>query len=219
MYHSHLVAAAALIAQATAATIRIDAGQGGWKFSPSSAKAAKGDILEFHFNGPTAHDVVAGDFNSPCKPATTGGFYSGIFRESSGENANVFRVTVNSTDPTFFYCSIQGHCQNGMSGVINPSSDQTLATYQSNSQSASSSAPPAPFGGQVVGAGSSSSPSDTTSSSPSSTAASAGNSPSTTGTTTNPSPSASVTGKGGAGTLKVSVAGLLGGVILAALMI
>ncbi|KAK3323249.1 extracellular serine-rich protein [Cercophora scortea] len=214
MYHTSLIAAAALIAQATAATIRIDAGQGGWKFSPNSATAAKGDVLEFHFNGPTAHDVVAGDFNSPCKPATTGGFYSGIFREGSGENANVFRVTVNSTDPIFYYCSIQGHCQSGMSGVINPTSDQTLATYQSNSQSASSSAPPAPFGGQVVGAGSS----ESTSTPPSSTA---GTSPSTTGTTATTgtsTPSASATGKGGAGALRVSVVGLVGGVVFAVLM-
>ena len=31
-----------------------------------------------------------------------------------------FYVTINNTDPIWYYCTATGHCQNGMVGVINP---------------------------------------------------------------------------------------------------
>ena len=67
--------------------------------------------------------------------------------------ANVFQVMVNSTDPIFFYCSQNtlSHCKSGMSGVVNPSADQSLATYQKNAQSVASASNPATvFGGAIV---------------------------------------------------------------------
>ncbi|KAK3353724.1 Cupredoxin, partial [Lasiosphaeria hispida] len=124
MHLTPLSAIAALAAHATAATIAVNVGQNGaLAFSPSSAAASAGDIVEYHFF-PPGHSAVMGDFNNPCAPAATGGF-------SSGENAspptpptpsNVFRVTINSTNPIFFYCGVPGHCGAGMSGAINPSS-------------------------------------------------------------------------------------------------
>ena len=92
--------------------------------------------------------------------------------------ANVFQVMVNSTDPIFFYCSQNtlSHCKSGMSGVVNPSADQSLATYQKNAQSvASASNPASVFGGAVV-ANSASSASPSTSSSPTGAAPAATNS-------------------------------------------
>ncbi|KAK0710081.1 hypothetical protein B0T26DRAFT_627022, partial [Lasiosphaeria miniovina] len=151
-------AAAALVAGSAAETIRIDVGANNLlDFSPESTTAAVGDVLEFHFfRYFPSHDVAMGDFDSPCTPAKTGGFYSGIFETTgSGENANVFSVVVNSTDPIFFYCTVARHCASGMVGVVNPSGSQTLATYKSNARSARSSAPPAVFGGQIVPASSS----------------------------------------------------------------
>jgi uncharacterized cupredoxin-like copper-binding protein len=32
----------------------------------------------------------------------------------------VFTVTVNDTNPIWFYCGVPTHCQAGMVGVINP---------------------------------------------------------------------------------------------------
>lgn len=32
-----------------------------------------------------------------------------------------FTVTINDTNPIYFYCLFTGHCQAGMVGVINPS--------------------------------------------------------------------------------------------------
>ena len=69
----------------------------------------------------------------------------------------VFRVMVNSTDPIFFYCTIEGHCQGGMVGAVNPSSDETLDNYKNMAQNAEGGkAPASMFGGTLVKAGSSS---------------------------------------------------------------
>lgn len=66
---------ALLSAGASAATHKVEVGKGGLNYNPNTIKAAKGDIIEFHFD--SMHTVVAGDFNKPCTPATSGGFYSG----------------------------------------------------------------------------------------------------------------------------------------------
>lgn len=60
---------------ASAAVIRVEVGQNGIRYTPDTIKANKGDIVDFHFDG--MHTVVAGDFNKPCTPVTSGGFYSG----------------------------------------------------------------------------------------------------------------------------------------------
>lgn len=70
------VALLALIAVgASAATHKVEVGKGGLKYTPDTITAAKGDIIEFHFD--SEHTVTAGDFSKPCTPATSGGFYSG----------------------------------------------------------------------------------------------------------------------------------------------
>ncbi|KAK0620826.1 hypothetical protein B0T14DRAFT_538097 [Immersiella caudata] len=155
MHTSRLTAFMATATLATAAKIQIAVGKDGLVFTPNSVTAAKGDIIEYQFFPPT-HSVIMGDFNNPCMPAATGGFFSGGFTTSSGQNSNVFQVTINTTDPIFFYCGFPTHCESGMSGVINPSTEQTLDAYQSEASTvASTVAPPAPFGGQVVPVGSS----------------------------------------------------------------
>jgi plastocyanin len=88
----------------------------GLTYTPNTTTAAPGDTLTFHFD-PSHHDIAQGEFGKPCdyKP---GGFYS-------GEGAMVpnghdqFVVTVNDSAPLWFYCSIRGHCQGGMVGVVN----------------------------------------------------------------------------------------------------
>ncbi|UKZ76768.1 hypothetical protein TrVFT333_004478 [Trichoderma virens FT-333] len=152
-------AAIVLASQASATTIRIDVGQNGaLAFTPDSVKAAVGDILDFHFHA-VNHSVVMGDFSTPCAPAKTGGFFSGFMPVSgSGEADDSFQVTVNSTDPIFFYCSQNTfeHCKSGMSGVVNgPSSGNTLAAYQSAAKNVkNASNPPSVFGGKLVTASS-----------------------------------------------------------------
>ncbi|KAK3389917.1 extracellular serine-rich protein [Podospora didyma] len=206
MFVKTLAIGAALVAHAAAVDIRIDVGLTPLTFTPNTTTAKVGDYLEYHFHTATQHSVVAGDFASPCTPAKTGGFYSGFFSTTgTGENPNVFRVLVNTTDPIFFYCSYLRHCENGMVGVVNPGS-QTLAAYKSSAASASGSvSPPGVFGGVVTTANSSSStPSSSTSSAPA---------------TSSTAPPSAGGGGNGAGSLAVSFVSLLGAVGAAILMI
>ncbi|KAH8817230.1 extracellular serine-rich protein [Xylogone sp. PMI_703] len=154
MHISSFITAALLVlaSQADAETFRVDVGKDGLTFTPDTITAIGGDIIEFHFH-PDNHSVVMGTFNAPCQPAPTDGFFSGFMPVSSGEADHVFQYTVNSSDPTFFYCSVGTHCQKGMSGAINPSSSITLGSYQNGSQSVPLAVSPAnPFGGRIVDA-------------------------------------------------------------------
>jgi plastocyanin len=78
---------------ANAATIKITAGGTGLYFQPETTTAAKGDILKFHFV-PRNHSVVAGDFNNPCQPAATGGFFSGFVPVSTGEPVSFYDADI-----------------------------------------------------------------------------------------------------------------------------
>jgi len=109
---------AVLLSCASAATIDIDVGEHSLSFSPNSTTAAKGDTVVFHFY-PGKHSVAESSFDSPCAPLANG-FYSGYLDSNSGESETTFVVTVNDTNPIWFYCSQGNHCQNGMVGVINP---------------------------------------------------------------------------------------------------
>ncbi|KAE9364061.1 Cupredoxin [Stipitochalara longipes BDJ] len=131
-----------------AKTIVITAGSGGLAFSPDSVTADVGDTLEFHFVG-TIHSAVQGDFGSPCAQSSTG-FDSGPVTSS-----DVFRVTVQNTDPIWFFCGTPSHCQGGMAGVVNPpSSGDTLAAYKSAAQGTSTTSSGKTQGGVVAPVGS-----------------------------------------------------------------
>jgi hypothetical protein len=71
-----LAATASLVAMANAVTIPINMTD--LVFVPEVITANQGDILEFHWL-PHNHSVVMGDFDNPCMPTKTGGFYSGFF--------------------------------------------------------------------------------------------------------------------------------------------
>jgi plastocyanin len=90
------------------------------RYSPNVTTAAVGDTVVFHF-WPGHHNVVQGDYSNPCNPSKDA-FYSGFISPSgaSGEADKVFTITINNTDPIWFYCSETEHCQNGMVAVINP---------------------------------------------------------------------------------------------------
>ncbi|ODA79138.1 hypothetical protein RJ55_04730 [Drechmeria coniospora] len=129
---------------ASAKTITVEVGKGSLTYSPDSITAAEGDIILFRFD--STHDVVAGDFQKPCQPASSGGFYSGTL-PAGGKSS--FSITVNNTDPIFYYCSISNHCQDGMVGVINQGQGlDTLDAYRSAAaKTTSSTAPNTAFGG------------------------------------------------------------------------
>ncbi|KAK3897349.1 hypothetical protein C8A05DRAFT_39102 [Staphylotrichum tortipilum] len=198
-----LLAGAAL---AAATTIPVSVGKNGLTFDPSMIHASVGDVIEFRY-WPLNHSVVAGDFSSACRPASSGGFYSGFFPTKAGTvNSQVFRVTVSHTNPVPIYCAQNTgqHCRNGMVAVINPSEAQTLESYASLARSAGNAvAPPGgPFGGVVapasnpggMGVSSSSSAASSTAHSSSSSSASGGSTSAAQTTTVTTPPASSTTG-------------------------
>ncbi|KAI3392538.1 hypothetical protein diail_5549, partial [Diaporthe ilicicola] len=140
----------------TAKTVVIRSTAGAPFFDPTNTTADVGDVIEFHFK---AHNrsIVMGDYNRPCEPAATGGFYSGFFVEedSTAENSTVFRVTVNDTNAIVYYCSQNGpdfgnHCKDhGMAGVINEPDLSKLQDYRDAAAKVNVSVTPdsEPFGG------------------------------------------------------------------------
>jgi hypothetical protein len=105
-------------------------------------------------------------------------------------------VTVNDTQPIWFYCSRASHCASGMVGVVNAptNSNKTLDAYKAAAKQFSGTAGDATeaFGGVNVTATSSSSGGTTSSGTSSSSSAS------------------STTGSSAAPGLKVATGGLLG---------
>lgn len=129
-------AASSTTLSAQAATHSINVGADGLKFTPDSVTASVGDIILFRFY-PQNHSVARSDYLSPCIPyeltgAGRQGFWSGFEPINVVlSNPPTFQVMVNDTSPIFFYCSAPGACvHDGMVGVINPNSTQTLATQK-----------------------------------------------------------------------------------------
>ncbi|KAI5258069.1 hypothetical protein E4T42_00639 [Aureobasidium subglaciale] len=144
--------AASLFGTAFAASHSIDVGEDGLVFSPNSTTAAVGDTVTFHFY-PRAHGVARSSYSSPCA-AMDGGFNSDFVKVASGESATTFTITVNDTQPIWYYCPQGDHCQAGMVGVINPpsSSDQTIGGFIIAASSAGTSTVPNGVYGGVLAA-------------------------------------------------------------------
>lgn len=116
----------------------VDVGQDGFTYNPDSLTAAAGDTVEFHFY-PGDHSVVQAAFSGPCKPLNDSSVFSGFMTGTSDGDVSIhavstsvlliyvsivqqdiFTLTINDTNPFWFYCAQIGHCQAGMVGVINP---------------------------------------------------------------------------------------------------
>jgi len=130
----------------------VQVGDGGLTYSPSNITAAVGEKVEFHFFAPE-HSVAQSTFASPCTPSSNSSFFSGAISTSSGQNTNVFTITVNDTNAIWFYCAVPTHCKLGMAGVINAPSDgsKTLAMYQAAAANVANSVAPATVQGGVLG--------------------------------------------------------------------
>jgi plastocyanin len=94
----------------------------GLAFTPTTVSAAPGDTLLFTFQG-GMHNVVQGDYSNPCKPLA-GGFSSPFITGGTSDNLTVaadivYEITVEDKEPTWFYCSVDLHCEEGMVGLVN----------------------------------------------------------------------------------------------------
>jgi len=151
-----------------------DNGTPGLVYTPSVTYAQQGDIVVFLFTTGN-HTVTQAAFASPCSPLS-GGFSSAFEPIAAGStDFPGFVVTVENTNPIWFYCEQANHCPSGMVGAINPpSSGNTFQAFQtaalalgsgsgaaaspaSSSSPASGSASPNPSAGTTTASTSSSS--------------------------------------------------------------
>ncbi|GAB7364715.1 hypothetical protein MBLNU230_g5515t1 [Neophaeotheca triangularis] len=104
------------------------------EFQPNSIRAEIGDIVSFQFF-PTNHSVVRAAYGYPCVPyeyVKTGGrgFNSGFEPIAIiSDNPPTWNLTVDSTEPIFYYCGAPGSCNDwGMIGSINANASQPIST-------------------------------------------------------------------------------------------
>jgi len=181
-------AALALATVASAVTIPVTVGQNGLTFTPSSVNASAGDQIEFVFY-PKNHTVTQSTFANPCQQMSNGtdsGFMA--TNSTSGTQQPGVIVTINNTDPVWFFCRQVNHCQQGMVFAVNPTANKTFAAFQAAANASGSSS-----------SGNSSTPSTSGSGSGSGSSASS-------------APSSSSTGKNGAIIVGVRAGGLLAAV-------
>ncbi|KAL9127530.1 MAG: hypothetical protein Q9217_003618 [Psora testacea] len=120
----------------TVQTRVVTAGKAQHQFVPDSFQANVGDIVSFQFFPPN-HSVVRAEYQQPCIPyeytgETKVGFNSDFFAvDKILPNPPTWNLTINDTQPIFFYCAAPGSCIDWqMIGVINPNSSVSLATQK-----------------------------------------------------------------------------------------
>ncbi|KAF8873890.1 Cupredoxin [Infundibulicybe gibba] len=124
MISSFAAATLALVSlpSAFATTFDVQVGPNGqFVYQPEFVKAAVGDVVNFSFM-PKNHTVTQSSFEAPCSPAA-GGINSGFMPVASGDTSSTFQVTVNDTNPLWFYCQQANHCSQGMVFAINAPDD------------------------------------------------------------------------------------------------
>jgi len=133
------VLSAACAVNAADITVNVSDSQGALKYTNNTITAKKGDIVTFRFLGGNHSVTQSESFSVPCTHLK-GGFASG-FHPNGGQ----YVVKVNDTEPIWFHCSQEGHCQAGMIGAINPPKNETVAEalngVQATPTSASSATP------------------------------------------------------------------------------
>jgi len=98
-------------------TVIVAPSQGVLRYVPFAVNASVGDTVKFMW-GADNHTVTKGSELTPCNVTSDSPFASGIHVKDF-----VFEQVVNDTNPTFFHCAVPTHCQKGMFGIINPSSN------------------------------------------------------------------------------------------------
>ncbi|KAE8135658.1 Cupredoxin [Aspergillus pseudotamarii] len=169
----------------------VDVGEHGFRFDPDTLKVAPGGKVEFHFY-PGNHSVAQASFNQPCHPMNDSSIFSGFIAPTTGESDTVFTVTVNDTNPIWYYCGQIGHCQAGMVGVINPpaSGSDTLEAFKSAASNANGDSVPSRVQGGTLSTSSPKSSSTSTSETSTSTHSNTATTSASPTTTNSPSPTA-----------------------------
>ncbi|KAK4704377.1 hypothetical protein P7C70_g1835, partial [Phenoliferia sp. Uapishka_3] len=139
MLANSVIALSALASIANAATHTVMVGGGGLIYAPSELTAAVGDTVNFVF-GARNHSVTQSSFAAPCVSITPG-FGSGYLPTTDATMSPEYSITIQSTDPIWYFCSQAAHCQAGMVGSINaPTTGNTYAAFKTAAGMASNDA-------------------------------------------------------------------------------
>ncbi|KAL5417030.1 hypothetical protein PMIN04_007904 [Paraphaeosphaeria minitans] len=110
----------------------VKVGAGGFQFEPAElTNVSVGDIVTYEFY-PLDHSVARAEYGSACVPYEyTGkdrtGFWSQTQWVETASDITHWNLTVNSTEPIFYYCAAPDSCKGKrMVGAINPNSTQRL---------------------------------------------------------------------------------------------
>lgn len=133
-------------------TAQVVVGGAGLIFNPPQVSAAVGDVVHFVMLAKN-HTVTQSSFAKPCVRLATG-VDSGFLPNEANDTASAptFMVTVDSSEPTWWYCRQRQptpHCGSGMVFAINPTADKSFDAFRRMAiqQNGTDAPPPPPQGG------------------------------------------------------------------------
>lgn len=103
-------------------TVIVAPTQGVLRYIPFAVNATVGDTIKFMW-GANNHTVTKGSALLPCNRSS-----DAVFASGTQNNGFVFTQVVNETTPTYFFCGTATHCQKGMFGVVNPTTNFQAVT-------------------------------------------------------------------------------------------
>jgi plastocyanin len=107
-------------------TVIVAPTQGVLRYIPFAVNATVGDTIKFMW-GANNHTVTKGSALLPCNRTADAVFASGVQNKDFE-----FTQVVNDTTPLYFFCGTPGHCQKGMFGIVNPTTNFAAATSVSS---------------------------------------------------------------------------------------
>jgi len=111
-------------------------------FNPSNITAAPGDTVVFQFVSKN-HSATQSSFPTPCTKLNDTAFDTGFQNVGTSDNfLNSTVLTVNDTNPLWFYCAQTmpaDHCEMGMVFAINANDNKTFAQFQNNAKATNAS--------------------------------------------------------------------------------
>lgn len=103
------VVLATLASTVSAANIQVQVGaSSALTFTPPSVNASTGDTVTFVFS-PKNHTVTQSTFAAPCQPMSSGADSGYQPVTANATNVPSFSITVNNTQPAWFFCKQTGY--------------------------------------------------------------------------------------------------------------
>ena len=129
-------------------------GRKGMGFDPSSINPGAGDTIVFEFRSGD-HSAIQSSFANPCA-GIDGGFDSGV--QTVGDDVEVdapglpqIRLTVNDTQPLWFFDEAGGLCRDGAVLSVNPTQEQSAGAFVENAKNSPETPPPSDSDSQDSG--------------------------------------------------------------------